>query len=79
MNVLGALLVLMGDGSWWLESGKATFMGQIWAINFLVSGALIVHAFLRGAKEDSYLKQQFAVQWEAWAKNVPYRYIPGVV
>ncbi|KXN82182.1 Protein-S-isoprenylcysteine O-methyltransferase B [Leucoagaricus sp. SymC.cos] len=79
MTIIGALLVLMGDGSWWLAVGKATGMGQLWAANFIISAMMIVLVLLRGAKEDSYLAKQFGKQWEAWAKNVPCRYIPGVV
>jgi protein-S-isoprenylcysteine O-methyltransferase Ste14 len=33
---------------------------------------------MRGAKEDVYLKAQFGEQWERFAKQVPYRYIPGI-
>lgn len=37
------------------------------------------YALLRGAKEDMYLRREFGEEWERWAKDVPYQYIPFVV
>jgi protein-S-isoprenylcysteine O-methyltransferase Ste14 len=78
MTVLGAVLTLMYDGSWWFAGGYATAWGRFLALNFIVSGLLVVRACLRGHKEDDYLKTSFGEQWERFEKQVPHRYIPGV-
>ncbi|KAJ7291608.1 hypothetical protein C8J57DRAFT_1445186 [Mycena rebaudengoi] len=78
MTILGAVLTLMHDGSWWFSGGYTTGWGQFLALNFIASALLIVRGFLRGHKEDSYLKISFGEQWERFAQQVPHRYIPGV-
>lgn len=79
MTVMGAVCTLMGTGSWWLNGGGyRTMIGKLLAGNFAISGGLIVWAFLRGKKEDTYLREVFGERWSGWVKNVPYRYIPGV-
>ncbi|KAJ7291755.1 hypothetical protein C8J57DRAFT_1588358 [Mycena rebaudengoi] len=76
--VLGAVLTLMYDGSWWFAGGYTTAWGRLLALNFIISALPVVRACLRGHKEDDYLKTSFGEQWERFARQVPYRYIPGV-
>jgi protein-S-isoprenylcysteine O-methyltransferase Ste14 len=78
MTLLGAALIHMWEGSWWFGGGYATAWGLILAFHLIVSSGLIANGFMRGAKEDVYLKAQFGEQWERFAKQVPYRYIPGI-
>ncbi|KAJ7133341.1 hypothetical protein C8R44DRAFT_730514 [Mycena epipterygia] len=78
MSVLGAVLTLMSDGSWWFGGGRATLWGRFLAVNFIVCSILRVRVFLRGGREDVYLKKAFGEQWVQFAKKVPYMYIPGV-
>jgi protein-S-isoprenylcysteine O-methyltransferase Ste14 len=78
MTLLGAALIHMWKGSWWFGGGYATAWGLILASHLTVSSGLIANGFLRGVKEDTYLKAQFGDHWERFAKQVPYRYIPGI-
>ncbi|KAJ7159096.1 hypothetical protein C8R43DRAFT_1086962 [Mycena crocata] len=78
MTICGAAMTLMCDGSWWFGVGYATRWGLFLGVNFVVSALLVVRAFLRGVQEDPYLRASFGEQWERYAKQVPYRYIPGV-
>ncbi|KAJ7510987.1 hypothetical protein B0H11DRAFT_2152294 [Mycena galericulata] len=78
MTFLGATLVVLSDGSWWLGGGYTTAWGRFLTFNFAGSLILYVPAFLRGAKEDAYLRKWFGRDWERFAHNVPYRYIPGI-
>ncbi|KAJ7930513.1 hypothetical protein B0H13DRAFT_1961679 [Mycena leptocephala] len=78
MTLFGAALIHMWKGSWWFGGGYATAWGLILASHLLLSSGLIANGFLRGVKEDAYLKAQFGDQWERFAKQVPYRYIPGI-
>ncbi|KAJ7018953.1 hypothetical protein C8F04DRAFT_976310 [Mycena alexandri] len=78
MTIVGAALTLMQDGSWWFGGGYRTAWGLFLAANFIVSSLLIVRGFLRGSAEDAYLKDSFKEEWQAFADQVPYRYIPSV-
>ncbi|KAJ7133308.1 hypothetical protein C8R44DRAFT_899693 [Mycena epipterygia] len=78
MKVLGTVLTLMCDGSWWFGGGHAMLWGRFLAVNCIASSILLVRAYLRGTKEDAYLKKAFGEQWVQFAKIVPYMYIPGV-
>ncbi|KAJ6523879.1 hypothetical protein DFH09DRAFT_1190033 [Mycena vulgaris] len=78
MMLLGAVLTLLCDGSWWWCGGCATAWGTFLELNFVISAALCAYAFARGAKEDTYLEKFFGERWARYARDVPYRYIPGV-
>lgn len=76
----GLLLCQMGSGSWWAEFGmwRTTFgkiVGGLWLFHvFLLESQLVV----RTGKEDEVLKKEFPAQWNAWAKNTPYKLLPGI-
>ncbi|KAJ6525863.1 hypothetical protein DFH09DRAFT_1188099 [Mycena vulgaris] len=77
MALLGAVLTFLCDGSWWWGGGCTTAWGTFLALNFVISAALCAFA-IRGAKEDTYLEKFFGERWARYARDVPYRYIPGV-
>lgn len=79
MTIAGALMTLMCNGSWWFGAGYSTPLGKALGLNWFLSGVFCVYAYLRGKKEDEYLRKEFGKQWDDWAKKVPYRYIPGIV
>lgn len=77
---IGLLLCQATPGSWIMESGILnTLAGKIPAYTSL---ALQMYAWVnlvrRTAREDGFLKKEFGEQWVLWAKNVPYRLIPGI-
>jgi protein-S-isoprenylcysteine O-methyltransferase Ste14 len=39
---------------------------------------LVAMFFSRTSAEDEMLRRQFGMKWERWAKEVPYRLVPGV-
>ncbi|KAJ7081117.1 hypothetical protein B0H15DRAFT_890375 [Mycena belliarum] len=78
LQLLGALIANLGPGSWFANGGSATLWGKFLAVNLGVCAAVFGYACTRGAKEDRYLAKTFGETWERFAKNVPYRYIPGV-
>ncbi|KAJ7142395.1 hypothetical protein C8R44DRAFT_865740 [Mycena epipterygia] len=78
MTLLGAMLTLMCDGSWWFAEGSTTPWGKFLAVNLSVCTLLYVPAYLRGSREDAYLKKFFGKEWERFAERVPCRYIPGL-
>ncbi|KAF8893038.1 hypothetical protein BD779DRAFT_1670036 [Infundibulicybe gibba] len=77
----GILLWYMSQGSFLKESGFLdTQLGKgivvAWVILRLATNALL----LRGMPlEDAALRKKFGKQWDAWAQQVPYWIIPGVI
>ncbi|KAJ7433799.1 hypothetical protein FB451DRAFT_1419395 [Mycena latifolia] len=78
MTLVGAVLSLLTPKSWWWDGGRTTPWGVFLTANFSICAALFMYAFLRGAKEDRYLAKTFGEKWECYARDVPYRYIPGL-
>jgi protein-S-isoprenylcysteine O-methyltransferase Ste14 len=78
LTVLGSALALLGDGSWWRAGGYATLWGAFLSVNLAVCSAFLVRGLARGPMEDAYLERRFGEHWVRWAREVPYRYIPGV-
>ncbi|TFY79472.1 hypothetical protein EWM64_g4540 [Hericium alpestre] len=69
---------LLAPGSWYVEAGRHMRLGP-YAAGFLVANMCsAMYYFMRGAKEDGYLKKEFGKEWEDYARRVPYRYIPGI-
>lgn len=80
MALLGGLLTFMGSGSWWYTgAGYTTKMGMVLGGSYAASVVSLVYGVVRGAKEDEYLRREFGEEWERWARDVPYRYIPFVI
>ncbi|THU78091.1 hypothetical protein K435DRAFT_737915, partial [Dendrothele bispora CBS 962.96] len=48
-----------------------------WTI-FCVSAWVCYYFVQRSAVEDGVLKEVFGSEWDAWAKRVPYRFVPGI-
>ncbi|OBZ76762.1 hypothetical protein A0H81_03201 [Grifola frondosa] len=43
-----------------------------------VLGAMPITAVLRTGVEDKVLRDEFKTEWDVWAKNTPYKLIPGI-
>ncbi|EIM84901.1 uncharacterized protein STEHIDRAFT_158606 [Stereum hirsutum FP-91666 SS1] len=78
MTTVGLILTLAGRGSWLREVGHNTAFGKVCAGVLVVTIGFCLKAFLRGGQEDAYMRKEFKAEWEAWAKIVPYRYVPGL-
>ncbi|KAF5314359.1 hypothetical protein D9619_011941 [Psilocybe cf. subviscida] len=68
-------------GSWLRESD--VYKSPIaWLVLVLCSISVTLTLKLyaeRPELEDALLKKEFGKQWDDWAKNVPYRFLPGIV
>ncbi|KAF8176246.1 hypothetical protein K438DRAFT_2022723 [Mycena galopus ATCC 62051] len=78
MIIVGSFLTLICHGSWWFRGGYATKWGLFLALNFICISLLMGRTFLRGAKEDAYLRVSFGEQWQRYAEQVSCKYIPGI-
>ena len=76
----GCLLIQLGPGSWWYESGCWSLLfGLAFATGWIVLKWKIVTFFIyRVEKEDRVLQQEFGKEWDEWQKRTPYRLIPLV-
>ncbi|TFY80714.1 hypothetical protein EWM64_g3299 [Hericium alpestre] len=76
----GMLLCTFGPGSWMYDCGWLdTLVGKLVALVVAGSVTAVMTLFVpRTAIEDQMLKKEFGVQWEEWARRVPYRLVPGV-
>ncbi|KDR74294.1 hypothetical protein GALMADRAFT_575367 [Galerina marginata CBS 339.88] len=78
----GALMCHTIPGSWAVEcSGifQPSWAGPLIATCWLIAsimGTLVIAPRLE--QEDALLKRRFGSEWDAWARNVPYRLLPGL-
>jgi protein-S-isoprenylcysteine O-methyltransferase Ste14 len=77
----GTFLCHIGPGSWYREAGWLSTLGGK-ALAALWSSAVLwvplSMLFFRVKKEDDVLREHFPEEWEAWAKQTPYKVIPYV-
>lgn len=56
-----------------------TYTGKImlfaWSV---VSFSVISSLLLRVSREDQILRIRFGEEWEMWAREVPYQFLPGI-
>ena len=79
--VLGDALFLLGDGS--CLSAIGLWERGAWAaLACAVAGRSLFVAMVlmprRAGREDAVLREEFGVQWEAWAERTPYKLLPYV-
>jgi protein-S-isoprenylcysteine O-methyltransferase Ste14 len=82
LALIGALLCETTPGSWTIEcSGlfPLSMKGPLVCLCYTLTGVI---AFLviapRLEKEDEILRNRFGLQWDEWARNVPFKLIPRV-
>ncbi|EJD00173.1 ICMT-domain-containing protein [Fomitiporia mediterranea MF3/22] len=77
---IGSGMFFLGPGSYAYECGLLkTIPGVICTVTW-VGWKLFttVNIIRRTAFEDEFLRAKFGKQWDAWARNVGYRLLPGV-
>jgi len=76
----GILLCVFGSGSWIYECGWWDLVSvKIFAMFVTAISASFVSLLLsRMGAEDKMMQKEFGPQWDAWAKNVPYKLVPGI-
>ncbi|KAE9390940.1 hypothetical protein BT96DRAFT_925575 [Gymnopus androsaceus JB14] len=76
----GILLCIFGPGSWIYECGWWDLVSvKIFAMFIAAINASFVSLLLsRMGTEDKMMEKEFGLQWDAWAKNVPYKLVPGI-
>ncbi|KAE9400514.1 hypothetical protein BT96DRAFT_975224 [Gymnopus androsaceus JB14] len=76
----GIFLCVFGPGSWIYECGWWN-LGSIKILAMLVaaiSASILSVLFNRMGLEDKMMQKEFGPQWDVWAKNVPYKLLPGI-
>ena len=78
--VAGNLWYQLGPNSVWMQLGVwGNPIGcVVGAIAAFMSTYGLCGVFLRVPEEDRVLKGRFGVEWEAWAKQTPYRVLPFI-
>jgi len=76
----GIILCLFGPGSWVFECGWFELLTvKIFAVIIAAVHAYIIYVVLaRMDNEDKMMKREFGGQWDEWAKDVPYKLVPGI-
>ncbi|KAI0046194.1 hypothetical protein FA95DRAFT_1573323 [Auriscalpium vulgare] len=76
---LPLLCLSPGSGSWWWGAGVAhTSLGHAVVGTWAALLGHVTLAVCRAFVEDALLHKMFGTEWEAYARSVRYRYIPGV-
>ncbi|KAF8959447.1 hypothetical protein BDZ97DRAFT_1906203 [Flammula alnicola] len=82
LALFGALTCHTTPGSWAFEcSGvfQPSWTGPVIGMCWLIASILFMFAIVpRLDKEDAMLKERFGTQWDEWAKQVPYKLLPGI-
>lgn len=80
LNVIGALLLHFGSGSWFYEFGFwGSWWGRMYAGTWIcLEGWVLSSLFMRVGKEDAMLEREFRPSWRRWARDVPWRIVPGI-
>lgn len=79
---VGAGLCALGRGAWLRECGVWHAHASVrWMVGvYIVWSTVEVAALLvRAPREDRSLRQKFGAEWEAYAKRVPWMFIPHVI
>ncbi|GLB45251.1 putative ergosterol biosynthesis ERG4/ERG24 family protein [Lyophyllum shimeji] len=83
--LVGGLLCLLAPGAWtrecsglWNGSRGRVSAGVLWGV--LVLGAVVVARAVTGRmeREDAMLRERFGKEWERWAREVPWKLVPGI-
>lgn len=77
---VGALCTIFGSGSWYSECiGWDSWISKVFS-GVCTSWALGVPMLLMGRvnKEDAVLRKEFGEEWEAYARQVPYKLVPFI-
>jgi protein-S-isoprenylcysteine O-methyltransferase Ste14 len=78
---IGMFLCSFGSGSWLFECGWLELLAVkiIAGIMIAFQGWISYTLISRVGVEDKMLQKEFGSKWDEWAKNVPYRLIPGII
>ncbi len=78
--VIGDILCLFGEGSWWATCDvDITMFGRIFGGTWtLLTISMVTMCVQRAYKEDSVLSGVFREEWDRWSKETPYALIPYV-
>lgn len=81
MAAVGTVVCFLGEGSWLRECGWLDGTGGKAVVGVAASLLALTGVFVtrRSIMEDRKLRQAFGEQWDSWASNVPYRFIPYII
>jgi protein-S-isoprenylcysteine O-methyltransferase Ste14 len=83
LTTFGALACHTLPGSYFMEEVShflSPWLVQATALGFWLTGFFLAVVLLaqRIPLEDATLRREFGSQWDEWARQVPYRLIPGI-
>ncbi|KAI1789491.1 ICMT-domain-containing protein [Ganoderma leucocontextum] len=80
LMIAGNFLLLASPKSYFVESGLRDSVGGrvVGLASFAYCMFSSANLVGRVAKEDMVLRKEFGAQWEAWARQTPYRLVPFV-
>jgi len=81
MALTGAIFSKTTHGSWLRECGAwDSVVGKVLVWSWMIAAVSTVCGvvFRRIPGEDAAMKKQFGKEWDAWARRVRYRLIPGI-
>lgn len=78
--ILSLPLVFLGSGSWaelsgFLDTISGKVAAAMWVLNLIWLPTALIS---RVALEDDMLRREFGREWVEWAKNTPYKLVPGL-
>ncbi|KAF8881912.1 hypothetical protein BD779DRAFT_990845 [Infundibulicybe gibba] len=79
LSVGGTIVSILSRGSWLRE---CTGLGETWSVfgwTWGVFAMLVLLVIRRMTIEDNLLREAFGKEWEDWAENVPYKFVPGII
>jgi len=76
----GLVCWFCSPGSWLRESGvlESTVGSGFVYVSGLILGFIIMFGVSRMGREEKELRKAFGGEWDAWARRVPYRLVPGL-
>ncbi|EAU86696.2 hypothetical protein CC1G_06457 [Coprinopsis cinerea okayama7 len=79
LTLIGASLLLFAPSNWVATKGVWTVPGALFGLFWAVKCAFAFRGtYLRLTTEDEVLRETFGVEWEEYARRVPWRLLPGV-
>ncbi|KAF4620821.1 hypothetical protein D9613_000510 [Agrocybe pediades] len=68
-------------GSWVMQSGilETTFGKLLGLVYVALVSTITIGLLFRMSREDAILKKTFKEEWDVWAKEVPYKLVPGLL
>jgi protein-S-isoprenylcysteine O-methyltransferase Ste14 len=77
----GLSFIELSSGSWWSTSMpyRSTILGNSLVLAWSYAIVQFLFVCARAPEEDKLLKGKFGKEWEEYAAEVPFRFVPGII